>query len=494
MRIQVICIFLLILSSISVSFAAKHEDLLRKYRPHLYTTKKEFSPPIGVETMLENSYLVDTGTSTIINGDDGQPLKPTLENLREYNEEKYAVKLLSEYTELLGKSKAENYEKTPAVVYARAVEVPEDKILALQYFFFYAGSYTGKLIVGAQLPWHEGDTEYAQIVLDLNTLEPIGASSSIHYYGISKRWDELRFGDDGRVKMYVAQHSHATYFSPSKWPGHQAMEGNLGFGGNLMVSLRTVWDYCREDREVDYELRPLNDDHLVFTWKGRWGGKEKLHPSDDSLKAHEPGPVSFAYRNAMSDKLSMFNHPSFFYYFYFLPSAFYQKMLLSIKKVENSSIRDEMYDLVFRIGRLRAKVDTTLETKHVDLNAWQKMVLSEATPFVVLSMTQEKVEAIYQFGKDELGVTTFQKLMRKIAEQNIDQMMDHLENKNLDIHEVEDNPLNLYALAPERLLSILATVTCLEPNQIVEIYKESHSIRNDEDMTAYEQFKKIHEK
>ncbi len=491
MRVQHFCI-LFLLCSCSIAFGADYNELLHKYRPHLYTTKKEFSPPIAVETMLEQSYLVDRETSTVIKGEDGRPLKPTLESLAKYNEEKYAVKLWSDYTELLGSSKKENYEKTPSVVYARAVEVPEDRILALQYFFFYAGSYTGKLIVGAQLPWHEGDTEYAQIILDLKTLEPIGASSSIHYYGISKRWDELLFGEDGRVKMYVAQHSHATYFTPSKWPGHQAMEGNLGFGGNLMLSLRTVWDYCREDREVDYELRPLADDDLVFTWKGRWGGKDKCHPMDVSLKAREPGPVSFAYRNAMSDRLSMFKNPSFFYYFYFLPSAFYQKMLLSIKKVENSAIRDEMYDLIFRIGRLRAKVDYTLKTKHAELNAWQKMALAEATPFVVLTMTQEKVAAIYQFGKDELGISTFQKLMKKIAEQNIDQMMEHLSDKKLDIHEVEDNPLNLYALAPERLLSILATLTCLPPEQIVDIFKESHSIRNDEDMAVYDRFKELH--
>ena len=491
MRFQAICIFL-ILSLFSVSQAAKHEDLLRKYRPHIYTTKKEFSPPIGVETMLEQSYLVDTETSTVIKGADGRPLKPTLENLAQYNEEKYAVKMWADYTELLGRSKAENYAKSPAVVYARAVEVPEDRILALQYFFFYAGSYTGKLIVGAQLPWHEGDTEYAQIVLDSKTLEPIGASSSIHYYGISKRWDELLFGEDGRVKMYVAQYSHATYFSPSRWPGHQAMEGNLGFGGNLMLSLRTVWDYCREDREVDYELRPLEENSLVFTWKGRWGGKDKLHPADVSLKAREPGPVSSAYRNAMSEKLSMYNNPAYFYYFYFLPSAFYQKMLLTIKKVDNPDVRDEMYDLVFRIGRLRAKVDYTLKTRYAFLNAWQKMCLAEATPFVVLSMTQEKVAAIYQFGKDKVGISTFQKLMRKIAEQNIDQMMDHLEDKNLDIHEVEENPLNLYALAPERLLSMLATVTGLEEQQVVDIFKESHSIRNDEDMAAYDRFRNLH--
>lgn len=127
-----------------------------------------------------------------------------------------------------------------------------------------------------QLAWHEGDTEFAQIMLNRSTLKPVGASVSIHFYGQSEQRSKLLMGEDGRIKTYVAQKSHATYLAPAKDRGHQAMVGNLGFGGDLMVSLKTVWDPAREDREVDYELQIPQRDSMVFHWKGKWGGARKI--------------------------------------------------------------------------------------------------------------------------------------------------------------------------------------------------------------------------
>jgi len=465
-------------------------DLLIKYRPHLFATKKEFSPPLAVESMLENSYLVDTDKSEVIVSDDGEPIIPTIEILKQYNEKKYSIKLFKDYTRLYGDSNEANYSGTTPVVYARATKDEENHLIALQYFFFYAGSFTGKMIIGLQLGWHEGDTEYAQILLDSDTLKPVGASTSIHYYGSSKPWDELIKGNDGRIHMYSAQHSHATYLAPSKWPGHQAMVGNLGFGGNLITSLKTVWDYCSEDQEVNYELQIPGEDHPVFTWKGHWGGREKLLPSDDSRKSREPGPVSFAYRNAMSKSLSMWHNPGFFHFFYYMPTNFYTKLLISLKEVEEDSIKEQMFDMIYRIGRLRSKVDLTLATNYKDLSNWQKGLLAEATPFVVLSMTNEKVTSIYSAGVEKLGGNIFKNLMKSIAVESVEDIEDSLDGQKLP-EEIESNPLNLYLLPPSKLLNLLATLTGLEPHTIVEIYKSSHSMRND-DLSVFTDFDELH--
>ncbi|MBS1269610.1 MAG: hypothetical protein MAG794_00561 [Gammaproteobacteria bacterium] len=142
-----------------------------------------------------------------------------------------------------------------------------------------------------QLKWHECDTESAQIVLDRANHDVVGATSGIHYYGESL--------PAGRVELYIAQRSHAVYLRPSGKRGHQAMMGNLGFGGKLVVSLKTVWDRSTPDREVDYRLRIPPEDAPLFHWKGRWGAREKYHPADAGARNREPGPRSFAYRNAL---------------------------------------------------------------------------------------------------------------------------------------------------------------------------------------------------
>ncbi|MBT3784679.1 hypothetical protein HOF92_06855, partial [bacterium] len=333
----------------------KYQELLNEYRPHLFATAKEFSPPVAVESMLDHGYLVDLETEEVVLGANQKPLKLNQETLKRYNEEKYAVKLHTDYTRLYGDSHEENFNNSQPVVYARAVEDPEEHVLALQYFFFYAGSYTGKLIIPIQMKWHEGDTEYAQILLNSETLQPIGATSSIHYYGKSKSWDKLLRSEDGRVKMFIAQHSHATYFTPSGRRGHQAMVGNLGFGGELIVSLKTVWDVCKEEREIDYELIIPDQDSMVFQWKGRWGAKKKYLDEDHSAKSRELGPRSFAYRNALSDKLSMWESPALFAYFYYHPSQLYQKLVMATKKIEDKEVLEDIYDLMVGVGRMRAR-------------------------------------------------------------------------------------------------------------------------------------------
>jgi hypothetical protein len=386
-----------------------------------------------------------------------------------------ALKCLRITPNYTGDTKKENFKNSKPVVYARVKEVPEENMIALQYFFFYPGSYIPKTLGRFQLPWHEGDTEYAEIILDKTSLQPLGAHASAHYYGTSYPWDKLLFSEDGRVKMYVAQHAHATYFFPSKFPGYQCMGGNLGFGGETTLSIKTLWDVAKEDNEVNYELQPLNDDHIIFTWKGIWGGKKRRHPADiDSLKSRVMGPRSFAYRNALSGKLSMWERPEVPFYFYYLPSGFYQRLVRSINSVDNADIRDEMFDIVFRIGRLRAKVDRSLNTKYRSLNRWQKRVLAEAVPFVVLSVSQDALEQIWEHGKEKVGITDFQEMVRKIAKKQLKLVQKFIRIGKKDSPEVHKDSLNLFSLSPDQLLKVLTKLTKLEPNLIYEIYQSSH--------------------
>jgi len=454
-----------------------YRELLHQYRPHLYATFDEFSPPVAVESMLDHGYLVDLETEEVITDESGSPIALSQEVLKEYDQEKYAIKLHTDYTRLYGSSHQENFENSEPVVYARAVEDRAEKILALQYFFFFAGSYTGKLLVPIQMKWHEGDTEYAQILLNLDTLQPVGATSSIHYYGLTKGWGELLKAEDGRVKMYVAQHSHATYFSPSTGWGHQAMVGNLGFGGELIVSLKTVWDPCSEDRLIDYELRIPEEDSMVFQWKGRWGAKKKYLDSDDGAKSRELGPRSFAYRNALSKSLSMYHDPARFAYFYYHPSALYQKLVLATKEIEDEEIMERVFELMISVGRLRAKVDYALMNMGSEISPEQARILAEATPFVVFAAKQKELEEIYAAGQKKIGASNFRKIVRSIAKKQLKVLNHAIQVSGLDVQSILQEPLNLFKIRPKQLESILSTLTNLPRKFLYKLYLMSASAR-----------------
>ena len=476
----------------SGAWAEQYRELLEQFRPHLYASFGEFSPPIAVEEMLSRSYLIDLQRQELVTDGTWRAVQPSLENLSQYDSERYCVKLMEDYTELFADSTEDNFAKSPPVVYARAKRLAGSGLIALQYFFFYPGSYSGKILIGPQLKWHEGDTEYAQILIDEDSREIYGASTSIHYYGSSYPASQLHYGEDGRVKMYIAKKSHATYLHPSSGRGHQAMEGNLGFGGNLLISLRTVWDHCSEDIELDYELRCPGEDALVFKWRGRWGGDERVHPLDEkSAKSHELGPVSFAYRNAMSERLSMWNDPEYFYSFYYMPSDFYQKLLLSIKEIEDQRLLDEIFDVIYHMGRLRIQVETLFREKYHHTCEKDQRLLCEAVPFVVVSMWRERISEIAELGRERLGESGFIELMGKIAAKNLKIIVKSIVANGLDIRDIIEDPLIIYTIEPAMLLSLLASMTELSKESIVDIYARSHRLRNGNPM-GFSKFEILH--
>lgn len=473
-QFKVICISLLVFCSFTHASDVLN-DLLFQHRPHLFATKNEFSPPIAVEDMMKFSYLVNLDTNEVIRDQNGEPEIVTMDLLKKHNESHYAIKLMKDYTELFGRTNKQNYKNSKPVVYARIIDVPEEKVLALQYFFFYAGSYLAKALIPVQLKWHEGDTEYAQILINHNTLKVIGGSSSIHYYGQSLPSDQLLRGEDGRIKMYIAQHSHATYFHPSTGKGHQSMMGNLGFGGDNVFSLKTVYDVTKEDQEIDYDLRILSDDDLVFTWKGRWGAKKKLLKEDKSAKAFELGPNSFALRNAMSESLSMFKNPLRFFYFYYYPSKMYQKLMLSLKKIKDVELQSEMIELVATIGKSRAGVDAYLKQNTDDLTEDQKLLLSEVSPLVTLAYSQDRLDKIRAMGHKNLGVKAYNQLIRHLRSNQVKIIMKAMQSKNIKINKKWQAAKDIYRLKKSDLMKFIVTLTGLDAKTIYHIYLDAHS-------------------
>ena len=451
-------------------------NLLEQHKPHLFATKAEFSPPIAVEDMMKFSYLVNTDTNEVIRDADGEPELVTMDLLEKYNEEYYALKLYKDYTELFGRTNKQNFKNSKPVVYARIVDNSESKVLALQYFFFYAGSYLAKAFIPLQLKWHEGDTEYAQILINHNTLKVIGASSSIHYYGKSLPADQLLYGEDGRIKMYIAQHSHATYFTPSKGRGHQSMVGNLGFGGENVLSLKTVYDVTKEDQEINYELRILEDEDLVFSWKGRWGSKKKLLKKDKSARAFDMGPNSFALRNAMSESLSMFKDPLQFFYFYYYPSKMYQKLIMSMKKIKDKDLLEDMIQLVGKIGKSRASVDAYLKANGDELTEDQKLILSESTPLVTLAYSQADIAKIRKKGEKNMGAKSYNQLIKHLRSNQIKIILKAMQDRDIKLSAKWTAAKDIYHLRKQELMAFIMKLTGLEATTIYGIYLDAHSV------------------
>jgi hypothetical protein len=476
-RTLLICGLLWLLPRALEGNEQQFQDLLNQYKPHLFATFAEFSPPVEVESMLDNGYLVNLKTAEVVRDQKGDLLGLTQEVLRQYNHEDYAVKLLKDYTRLYGDTKKQNFSNSHPVVYARAVKIPSEHILALQYFFFYPGSYTGKLLIPLQMKWHEGDTEYAQILLNSQTLQPIGATSSIHYYGYSLGWNQTRKAEDGRIKMYIAQHSHATYFSPSKGRGHQAMVGNLGFGGDLIVSLKTVWDVCKEDQEIHYKLLVPAEDSMVFKWKGRWGAKKHYVEQDEGAKSRELGPRSFAFRNSLSERLSMWQEPAKFAFFYYHPSELYQRLILATREIREPVIMEKIYDLMQAVGRLRAQVDYTLMMRDSEFTEAEKRIIAEATPFVVFAKRQAQLQGIYAAGQKEIGAFNFRKIVRTIAKKQMKILNQDIQNSGINVGSILDEPLDLFTISSSKLAIILASITGISRDRLYQIYKGSSKTR-----------------
>ncbi len=115
----------------------------------------------------------------------------------------------------------------PYKVYARATHGSDGKVW-LQYWFFYYFNPDPFGVIG---PEHEGDWEMVQVGLNPD-LTPDDVVYAHHTTRMSCDWSSVDKTDDNPI-VYVAEHSHASYFGPDRIPSQYAYDHADGNGGGL---------------------------------------------------------------------------------------------------------------------------------------------------------------------------------------------------------------------------------------------------------------------
>ncbi|MFC1742941.1 hypothetical protein ACFL35_03025 [Candidatus Riflebacteria bacterium] len=334
------------------------QSLLAKYRPHLYATKEEFTPPCSMEEMMKHSIIVDVRKGKPVLDEAGKPVRATREALEKYNAKHYVMKLTKDYTRLNGEGYRENYDNTKPLVYTEAKRLKSGNI-SLHYYFFYPGSTSGKVPIAGFLRTHEGDGETATVLIDGKTKKPIGISAGQHYYSESRKWDDVKKGADGRPKLYIAQGSHATYFEPGKY---RTMMGEFGYKGwdASRWALKQALDVTAEDIEVDYRLSRYDKQGILSKWKGRWGGLDK-DENKSGTRSIDYGPVSFAFKNYDNPLLAPGLNPETAHFFYYQPTKDYRKGSVLLSHLYNTNLKDKMILLIASMGKSRYELEMKLK-------------------------------------------------------------------------------------------------------------------------------------
>lgn len=151
--------------------------------------------------------------------------------------------------------------------YGRVVDHPNG-FKTLQYWFFYY--HNPKDYAGFGV--HEGDWETAQIHLDA-ALNPTGATYSQHSGAERCEWDHVQRTVSDRPIVYVAEGSHANYFSSGyhvNWGGFDTSNGDGEWTVPIVEDITTVPAW--------------------MNWPGRWGGSSNSprSPSGQGVKWSDP--------------------------------------------------------------------------------------------------------------------------------------------------------------------------------------------------------------
>lgn len=158
----------------------------------------------------------------------------------------------------------------PYKVYGRVAHGSDGKIW-LQYWFFY---YFNPDPFGQVGPVHEGDWEMIQVGLKPD-LTPDDAAYAHHEGGQVCDWSDVERAGDIPV-VYVAQHSHASFFGPGEIPFPYSLYDRAdGLGGGLFLA--------------DLEQVRTADPAWV-AWPGKWGdsGASPRGPAFQGAKWSDP--------------------------------------------------------------------------------------------------------------------------------------------------------------------------------------------------------------
>jgi len=292
----------------------EHEivDLAVRHRPIVYLHAQEFCPPVDAVFHLKHYQLFRKDGSYVASGVKLDKL------LSSYNSSDYYANLYDPSDDVGGshpKSYPDCRRNLPTgdvrevgarpAIYVRTVphKGAGGQYAFVQYWMYETAStlpISGKTPLTVDV-FHEGDWEFFQVAVLLDTsralLQPVSATYSMHYYGLSLRWTDNEASDwaspmevwhDGhRPRIYMAGGSHATYpyDRPTNWhtPDFWATVKNLGSFTDWFPEMymhptmgTNVYDVCGGEELGPYSLLPLD---TYANWLGHWGARSYMDPS-----------------------------------------------------------------------------------------------------------------------------------------------------------------------------------------------------------------------
>jgi hypothetical protein len=259
-------------------------QLAKKFCPVIHLKgeeSRENFEPDPVQLMVELSYLRDLENPAFLE-------KPSVSDLQQWSQGDYYLDVanLNPKTNSIGEYKA-TYEPAKAsyrpTIYARVKEGTD--YTAIQYWLFYYFNDWRNL--------HEGDWELVQLNFPGYTAKellereesPVFAAYSQHQAGQKMPWSDMQTRElvmnDTHPIVYVAQGSHANYFSPGHfWSG-------LDFDDTGISSWKVI-----EPEELDvvllHEAEKEGKEWVDF--QGYWGKYLSFSISVLGLKFQQCGP------------------------------------------------------------------------------------------------------------------------------------------------------------------------------------------------------------
>jgi hypothetical protein len=245
-------------------------ELAERFAPKLYYHEFEaYGNPISIEPVLLHATL-----KRDIEPDHGPPL--TIDDLLEnpWNTDD------NTFIDLLGDDRMDTEEKYNStvcpggcqpIVYARVTDPdPETGRRVIQYWLFYYANPHPLYPLGN---YHEGDWEMVQVVLDAAE-QPIYAAYAQHECGSKRLWGSVPKEEGTQhPRVYVAQGSHASYFSPGlrtfrcdNLPPWFDIAGDKLLRSPLGVRL------------IPKVIDPASEDEKWLTFQGHWGAEGSIIP------------------------------------------------------------------------------------------------------------------------------------------------------------------------------------------------------------------------
>ena len=148
---------------------------------------------------------------------------------------------------------------------------PSSGELIVQYWFFYYHNPKTYFGFGA----HEGDWEMVQVHLDAGG-NPVRATYAQHGGGERCDWIHVQRTADGRPIAYIAEGSHATYFS-SGYHFNEGADDTANGDGEVVTPSR-----------IDVSFEPP-----WTAWQGKWGGSDSS-PQGPAFQSKWTDPVAWA--------------------------------------------------------------------------------------------------------------------------------------------------------------------------------------------------------